>query len=100
METLIRGMQLPQQSTPVQFVVQRRERSKLRRQQIDLSDSTNPQGHASLDELVQWAKHPLPKQDYVDLIRSTHIGALLYDSRTYFSRRAGVLNEYLSSENR
>lgn len=45
---------------------------------------------------IEYVKHPLPQQEYVDLIRSTDVGLLFYDSRVYFSRRAGVLGELLA----
>ena len=35
-------------------------------------------------------------EDYLDLLQNTDCGLLFYDSRAYFSRRAGVLGELLS----
>ena len=45
---------------------------------------------------VEMVDHPLPRSKYIDLIRSTDVGLLYYDSRVYFSRRAGVLGELLA----
>lgn len=44
---------------------------------------------------VKLIPHPLGMEDYVDLIRESHIGLLMYDSRRYYARRAGVLCEFL-----
>lgn len=40
--------------------------------------------------------HPLPEPDYVDFIRHADAGLFCYDSRRYYSRRAGILSEFLS----
>ena len=45
---------------------------------------------------IEYFSHPLSHDDYVDLVKSTDCGLLFYDSRVYFSRRAGVLGELLS----
>lgn len=56
-------------------------------------------GHASAESAEQSAvsliPHPLGVEDYVKLIRESHIGLLMYDSRRYYARRAGVLCEFL-----
>ncbi|MEM9941108.1 MAG: hypothetical protein AAF939_05925 [Planctomycetota bacterium] len=49
------------------------------------------------DSPIEYFAHPLDHPDYVDLIQSTDVGLLYYDSEVYFSRRAGVLGELLSS---
>ena len=55
----------------------------------------------SADELaispIEYCAHPLSKQGYVELIKSSDCGLLFYDSRVYFSRRAGVLGELLAA---
>ena len=48
------------------------------------------------DSPIEYAQHPLPNDEYADLIRSTDIGLLFYDGRTYYSRRAGILGELLA----
>ena len=67
-------------------------------QKINLvTPKTPPLEDADADsQPIQYAEHPLPRNEYVDLIRSTDIGLLFYDSRTYFSRRAGILGELLA----
>ena len=45
---------------------------------------------------IEYAQHPLPDNEYTDLIRSADIGLLFYDGRTYYSRRAGILGELLA----
>ncbi|MEX2188908.1 MAG: hypothetical protein WD875_19015 [Pirellulales bacterium] len=47
-------------------------------------------------EPVVYAPHPLPMDDYVELIRSADVGLLMYDSRRYYARCSGVLVELLS----
>ncbi len=49
-----------------------------------------------LGEPIEYAQHPLPSDEYAELIRSTDIGLLFYDSHTYYSRRAGILGELLA----
>ena len=49
-----------------------------------------------LDRPIEYAQHPLPSDEYADLIRSTDIGLLFYDGHTYYSRRAGILGELLA----
>ena len=46
---------------------------------------------------IEYCAHPLSKQRYVELIKTTDCGLLFYDSRVYFSRRAGVLGELLAA---
>lgn len=46
---------------------------------------------------IHYVSHPLPQDDYVNLIRNTDVGLLYYDSRVYYSRRAGVLGELLAA---
>ena len=46
-------------------------------------------------EPIRCIRHPLPTDQYVKLIKEADIGLFLYDSRRYFTRRAGVLGEYL-----
>ncbi len=45
---------------------------------------------------VEYARHPLGMEQYVDLIRQADIGLLLYDSQRYYVRCSGVLVEMLS----
>ena len=47
-------------------------------------------------DAIEYFSHPLDHDAYVELIRSTDCGLLFYDSRVYYSRRAGVLGELLS----
>ena len=81
----------------VKFVVQRKPRSCIRRQQLAMNNVNSHLDHESIESAIEWVPHPLPKEDYAELIRNTDIGLLMYDSRVYFSRRAGVLGEYLTA---
>ncbi len=78
--------------------------------EIDLADRNNmvissaarPKNSAERtprrdESKIKYFDHPLSAKSYVDLIRKTDIGLLLYDRPTYFSRRAGVLGEYLAA---
>ena len=78
----------------VQIVVQRPARKWPAREKIKLSPP-----HGETHEPEDWVKyysHPLSDDEYLDLIQNTDCGLLFYDSRAYFSRRAGVLGELLS----
>ncbi len=46
---------------------------------------------------VHFHPHPLPDSDYIDLVGNSDIGLMYYDSRRYYSRRAGILSEFLAS---
>ena len=47
-------------------------------------------------KMVGVHSHPLPEDEYVDLIHNSNIGLFCYDSRRYYSRRAGILCEFLA----
>ena len=52
----------------------------------------------SPDPSLEVYTYPLNAEQYHDFIRDTDIGLLTtYDSETYFSRRAGILGEYLTA---
>ncbi len=80
----------------VQIVVQRPERKWPVREKIELRPPPGANIADAPTDWVQYYSHPLSDQDYLDLIRNTDCGLLFYDSRAYFSRRAGVLGELLS----
>jgi len=80
----------------VQIVVQRPQKkwhAKKSKLEIELPEP--------VDKLpappIEYFAHPLSKRDYVELIKTSDCGLLFYDSRVYFSRRAGVLGELLSA---
>lgn len=77
----------------VRFSVQRPVRRWPRREKIEL---TPPSPAPENLEWITWHPHPLPDEAYAKLICDTDCGLLCYDSRAYFSRRAGVLGELLS----
>ena len=79
----------------VQVVVQRPAKKwHSKKQKIELSLPETPADPNC--QPVEYFSHPLSHEDYVELIKSTDCGLLFYDSRVYFSRRAGVLGELLS----
>ena len=45
---------------------------------------------------IEYAPHPLPRDEYRQLLRSADVGLFCYDSRSYFSRCAGILVEMLA----
>ena len=47
-------------------------------------------------DIVQLHPHPLPADQYVDFIHDADVGLFCYDSRRYYSRRAGILSEFLA----
>ena len=46
---------------------------------------------------VQCVGHPLSAARYVQLVRQSHIGLFLYDSRRYYARCSGILVEMLAA---
>ena len=63
----------------------------LKTHKVDLTQPTE-----LLESPIEYAQHPLPTDDYVELIRSTDIGLLFYNSHAYYARRAGILGELLA----
>jgi len=53
--------------------------------------------HKQYREAVRLHSHPLPENDYIDFIHNSDVGLFCYDSRRYYSRRAGILSEFLAS---
>jgi hypothetical protein len=82
----------------VQVVVQRPKRNWPRKEKIELT-IPNQQSSDTFHSTppIEYLQHPLSEEDYEQLIDSTDCGLLFYDSRAYFSRRAGVLGELLAS---
>lgn len=82
----------------IQIVVQRPAKKwheKNSKISLTLPDET-PTSSVTSASPIEYFSHPLNHVDYVDLIKSTDCGLLFYDSRVYFSRRAGVLGELLA----
>ena len=81
----------------VKIAVQRPRRKKFRREKIELAlPKTNDVSNLPTDA-IEYFDHPLGREAYIDFIKNTDCGLLFYDSRTYYSRRAGVLGELLSA---
>ena len=80
----------------VQIVVQRPARKWPAREKINLTPPIDSEHGEAGDDWVRYYSHPLSDSEYLDLIKNTDCGLLFYDSRAYFSRRAGVLGELLS----
>ncbi len=80
----------------VQLVLQRPPRKLLHPEKLELQVPKFPVGSSDCDPIV-YVTHPLARAKYHELIRTTDIGLLFYDSQIYYSRRAGVLGELLSA---
>ncbi len=83
-------------SERVQLVMQRPGRTRLFKPKIELKVPVVA-GSESPGCPIEYLPHPLSREQYVNLIKSTDVGLMFYDSRQYYSRRAGVLNELLAS---
>lgn len=96
---VVRGLsELKNEGTRIQLTLQKRKRKWYQPTdiRIDLPQvSDAPQNKE--EPLLNFVKHPLDADAYCDLIQNTDIGLLLYDKRTYYARRAGVLSEYLTA---
>lgn len=53
--------------------------------------------HPAGGQAIRFHRHPLPEREYVELIHQSDIGLFCYDSRRYYSRRAGILGEFLAA---
>ena len=77
----------------VQLILQQPHRSWPAKKKIELQP---PRSTSDRSDWVKYYEHPLSDDEYANLIHETDCGLLFYDSRVYFSRRAGVLGELLS----
>lgn len=84
------------QTGKMQLVIQRKRRSRYRRQQVDLTDVLGPSMSTTDAKPIEYVEHPLDEQAYESLLKKADVGLFLYDGRTYYARRAGVLGEFLS----
>lgn len=79
-----------------QIVLQRPSKkwhSRKQKLEVDLPECASE----LLTNPIEYFTHPLDKPSYIELIQSSDCGLLFYDSRVYYSRRAGVLGEMLSA---
>lgn len=84
-------------SGKAKFVVQRKNRKLFRKQQVQLTTPPRTSNSVYSDSWIQYSPFPLPEDQYVRLVRNADIGLLLYDGRSYASRRAGIFGEFLAS---
>ncbi len=84
----------------IKIVIQRPRKKFLRKEKIELQMPPSMGDSAAENESAsspfKYYAHPLSRPDYIDFLRNADCGLLMYDSRAYFSRRAGVLGEMLS----
>ena len=66
-----------------------RQRDGRERQKQSESGSTNVTP-------IEYAAHPLPRDEYRKLLQTADVGLFCYESRSYFSRCAGILVEMLA----
>jgi len=85
----------------LQLVVQAKRLGKLPAElrvhaRYDGSPAVSP-GRAMRPPKVAVVRWPLSSEKYLDLIRDSHIGLLLYDAEQYFARCSGVMVEMLKA---
>jgi hypothetical protein len=82
----------------MQLVVQAKRVGKLPRQ---LRRHARPPCSSALVQQrppkVEFVRWPVSTQQYLDLIRNSHIGLLLYDANQYYARCSGVMVEMLKA---
>jgi len=84
----------------IKIAIQRPCKKFMRKEKIELqkplgADDTEGTDTTTVSPFKYFA-HPLSRPDYIEFLRNADCGLLMYDSRAYFSRRAGVLGEMLS----
>ena len=84
----------------IKIAIQRPRKKFLRKEKIELQTPPGAADSAKTNTPAcspfKYYAHPLSRPDYIEFLRNADCGLLLYDSRAYFSRRAGVLGEMLS----
>jgi hypothetical protein len=78
--------------TPVEIWLQRSARGSL----FSRGNRAQTTAASEAGGALRLFNHPLPKREYIDFIRNSDCGVLLYDPESYRSRRAGVLGEFLA----
>ncbi len=77
--------------------VQCQRRNWLKRKKLVPLSIKRTAAPAQLDAAIKFIDHPLDEPDYLKLIDRSDIGLMFYDARRYYSRRAGVLGEFLAA---
>ncbi len=84
----------------IKIAIQRPRKKFLRKEKIELQipQSQIDTAHCSPPNgsPFEYFSHPLSRSEYIDFLKSADCGLLMYDSRAYYSRRAGVLGEMLA----
>lgn len=80
-----------------QLVMQTRRRDLRRNLDSAVNDLVNELGPHSATPPIVYAPFPLELERYAELVRSSDVGLLLYDSTRYYARCSGVLLEMLSA---
>ena len=83
-------------SGKAKIVVQRPASTRLKKQKLELRVPPSPPSSNIQKSPIEYRAHPLSDDEYVAFIKSADCGLLFYDSRVYFSRRAGVMGEMLT----
>lgn len=90
------------QTGKAKLVVQRPEQKRLGKSWLELSlgdderATSNSGSAATIGNPIEYAAHPLPRNEYRQLLGSADVGLFCYDARSYFSRCAGILVEMLA----
>jgi hypothetical protein len=87
------------ESDAVELHIQSSDRSVFSRKAVfgKSSECPAPASDEAYASRVHFHQHPLPDSEYFELVGNSDIGMLFYDSRKYYSRRAGILSEFLAS---
>lgn len=84
----------------IKILIQRPRKKFLRKEKIELQippdGKETGEANTADGSPFKYFAHPLSRPDYIEFLRSADCGLLMYDSRAYYSRRAGVLGEMLS----
>lgn len=79
-------------------IVTQQKKQKFWRRLKQRFQSESQKAEEAAPSMFEALRFPLSDSQYRDMIKRTQIGLLTtYDSRTYFSRRAGILGEYLAA---
>ena len=81
----------------VQFNVQTNRPKTFNSQQVLGGQQSRMVEPKAFQRMVTAHPHPLPESEYLDLIVNSDIGLFCYDNKRYYSRRAGILCEFLAA---
>lgn len=81
----------PRSSANIRWVFQTPRRRRWQSAKLKIPDGADVNAFETVP-------HPLPKDEYVALIKGADVGVLMYDRERYFARCAGVLGEFFAAK--